>query len=176
MSCTVHPRATGGEIKTIGLLNRPGQSDDSRYAEWRRNDGCDCDPALLVHANQPSGERTRCGRLGPHAIAEWPTCSFCLREILDVQKGDNMASGPQGPRFRLTPAQMTALTVIEVQQANLVAAANAIVDRSEDRDAAKVLMDAGAAIERAKIDWLQSTQRTIQVASVIPDKLIQTEH
>lgn len=82
-----------------------------------------------------------------------------------------MSAGPQGPRFRLNDAQMVALTVIEVQQSCLVSAANAIVDRSGQTDAAKLLVDANVSIERAKIDWLQATQRTIQVASVIPDKL-----
>lgn len=85
MSCLVHPRATGGEIKTIGLLSASGQSADSRYAEWRRHDKCECPPASLVHSIQPNGERSRCGLRGVPMAAdeEWPTCAACLREILD---------------------------------------------------------------------------------------------
>ena len=45
MSCQVHPRATGGEIKTIGLFPRDGETDDECYARWateRRGLKCSC--------------------------------------------------------------------------------------------------------------------------------------
>jgi hypothetical protein len=75
----------------------------------------------------------------------------------------------------LNSQQMIALTCIEVQQNALVVAANAIAERADDKDAAKLLIDAGQAIERAKIEWLQATQRRVQVAPAIPNKLV-VEH
>lgn len=80
-----------------------------------------------------------------------------------------MSAGPQGPRFSLNSAQMIALTCIEVQQNALIVAANAIAERANEKEAAQILHVAAAAIEKAKIDWLQATQRKVQVASVIPD-------
>ncbi len=42
--CSVHPHATGGEIKTIGLFPRyEGQSAEERYSEWARvRETCTC--------------------------------------------------------------------------------------------------------------------------------------
>lgn len=40
--CPVHPYATGGEIKTIGLFLRPGESHASRYAAWAMGCGVKC--------------------------------------------------------------------------------------------------------------------------------------
>lgn len=71
---------------------------------------------------------------------------------------------------------MLALAVIETQQACLVCAANAIVDRAELKDAAQLLMDANIALEWAKVDWLQATQHKVQIAPVIPDKTLLVEH
>jgi hypothetical protein len=44
VSCAVHPRATGGEIKTIGLFPAPGETDDEAYARWatKRGEKCVC--------------------------------------------------------------------------------------------------------------------------------------
>lgn len=71
------------------------------------------------------------------------------------------------PQFRLTGAQMLALTVIEIQQAQLTIAANSIVGRCEsEKAAAQVPDDAARTIEAAKLKWLRSTQNAIQL---VPD-------
>lgn len=42
--CSVHPHATGGEIKCIGLsLRYEGQPEEERYSEWARvREICTC--------------------------------------------------------------------------------------------------------------------------------------
>jgi hypothetical protein len=72
------------------------------------------------------------------------------------------------PKFQLNGTQMLALTLIELQQTHLTAAANAVAERSGEKDAAKLLADAARILEAAKLEWLHSTQRAIRVVSTIP--------
>lgn len=59
--CLVHHHATGGEILTIGLYPRDGQTAEQCYAEWRLRCGkrCTCEPeSVLVQAYDPlTGEK-----------------------------------------------------------------------------------------------------------------------
>lgn len=77
----------------------------------------------------------------------------------------NEASAPPKTQFQLNGTQMLALTLIELQQAQLVAAANACLERSGEKDAADLLAQAAAAIEQAKLKWLQETQRAVRLVS-----------
>lgn len=75
-----------------------------------------------------------------------------------------MANATDLPQFRLNGSQMLALTLIELQLAQLVAAANAIVARAEQRQAADMLMECVTSLEAAKLKWLQATQTSVLLA------------
>jgi hypothetical protein len=60
-ACPVHPHATGGEIKTIGLLPVSGMTDAQVYSRWALKSGreCVCRPeSVLVQAyDSETGEK-----------------------------------------------------------------------------------------------------------------------
>ena len=59
--CAVHPYTTQGEIKTIGLFPREGQTDFEAYAEWSRKLGkvcaCGLDDGARVNVEAPTATR-----------------------------------------------------------------------------------------------------------------------
>jgi hypothetical protein len=72
----------------------------------------------------------------------------------------------------ITPQQQTALITIELQQRSLMSAAQMLAHPNVNQpEAAKALDAACAALDEAKVKWLQATQHAVQVVSAIPDKL-----
>lgn len=82
------------------------------------------------------------------------------------------ATAPPKAQFQLNGTQMLALTLIELQQANMTAAANAIVERSGEKDAAQLVADAIVVLEQAKLKWLHETQRAVRLVSSLDAKPI----
>lgn len=72
---------------------------------------------------------------------------------------------PQGPKFQLNGTQMLALTLIELQQAQMTAACNAIVERSGEKDAAELLHQCIVVLEQKKLAWLESSQRAVRLVA-----------
>jgi hypothetical protein len=74
--------------------------------------------------------------------------------------------------FSLTTQQAIALAIVESTQDALAAAMRRLQHEYVNQpEAAKLIEQACSSLDVGKMKWLQSTQRAIQVASVIPDKL-----
>lgn len=71
--------------------------------------------------------------------------------------------------YQLSPEQMTAVSLINMQINQLRSAAHELRQRHlKQEDAAKLLDAAGIALEDAKLAWLCATQALVKVSPVIP--------